>query len=323
LLAWRDQIVSQALACVDQSEIGDAVAVLGRLVSATVDEDTLARTDHLLGRIAAGRTIVASFDPRRHAAAGEVVLVYGNYPHGFSNVVINNPIKRHVADFWRFTHDRVESDPRWTGIDRIFIINADRRIDRYDGVLRELAQARAPFDRLTRRPATMADWSLWGPAAGQIACLESHIGVLKQAAEAACDHSLILEDDFCFTSDLETHLDDLQLFVRRRYAYAVCLIATSKYGPVVPVDDLVARSHQSCTNTGGYLVSRDGVGDVLAIFEDALAQLKSSGRVEIYAADRCWRVLQPSGRFLVFRRKFGFQASSFSDIERSVSRYLD
>ena len=78
----------------------------------------------------------------RPAVDEVVVVVYGNYPHMFGNVVFNNPIRRHVADYWKFQHDRVESDPPWA-CHQIFIINVKERLDRYDAVLRELAFARA------------------------------------------------------------------------------------------------------------------------------------------------------------------------------------
>ena len=134
---------------------------------------------------------------------------------------------------------------------------------------------------------------------------------------------LVLEDDFCFTSDLEVHLVDLERFYARNYDYWICLIATSKYGEIVPIDDLLAVSLQRCTNTGGYLASKTGIDQLLPVYRKALTQLEATGDCVTNAVDRCWSVLQPSGKFVVFRRKFGFQVSSYSNIEHSVSRYLD
>lgn len=196
LIAWRDRIIADALLRFDRSEIPEAVAALRLLERATVDDRTLELTDSLLSRIAGDRKVVASFDPRRQPDADEVVITYGNYPHAFANVVVNNPIRRHVADFWKFQHDRVEFDPRWERVDQIFVINADRRTDRYDGVLRELAAARAPFDRLTRHSATMVDAARWPGIAGALGCLQSHVDVLRAARDRAFEHTLVLEDDF-------------------------------------------------------------------------------------------------------------------------------
>ena len=321
MLAWRDRIVSEAAAHMDRSELRKAVDVLRKLELATTDETTLELTDSFLPLIAGDRKVVATFDPSRAPNTDEVVIIYNNYPHMFANVVVNNPIKRHVTDFWNFRHNRVEYDRRWEAVDRIFIINVDERCDRFDAVLRELASARAPFDRITRVPAVTSNAS--EPAARHSACLQSHIETLRRAQEALYDHVLVLEDDFCFTSDLDQHLTDLARFFDRGYDYWICLLATSKYGAIEPKDDLVSLSFQICTSTAGYLVSREGLKRLLPVYEVALEKLVATGDFMSHAADRCWTVLQPSGKFLVFRRKFGFQASSFSSIERSMARNMD
>jgi hypothetical protein len=323
ILAWRDRIVSEAAAQLERSQVREALDTLRKLEFSTIDARTLETTDQFLPKIAAGRKVVATFNPLKMPQADEIVIIYGNYPHMFGNVVVNNPIKRHVVDFWNFRHDRVESDPRWQGVDQIFIINADERPDRYDSVLRELCFARAPLDRVTRISALKGDSERMDRVSGTIGCLRSHIEVLHRALQANFCHCLVLEDDFCFTSDLEDHLTDLKTFFLRGYAYWICLIATSKYGTIVPQDDLVSLSFQPVTNAGGYLVSREGLERLLPVFEDALEKLKATGDCLSYAADRCWAVLQCSEQFLVFRRKFGFQISGFSDIEQSISRYLD
>jgi hypothetical protein len=328
LLALRDRLVAEASNRLDASDIPGAAAALRQLESATTDERTLELTDPFLPALLEGRSLVASFDPQRKPREGEVVVIYGNYPHAFENVVVNNPIKRHVADFWRFAHEHVEHDPRWDAVELILIINRAKRLDRYDAVLRELAAARAPLHRVTRIDAVPPDNARLRrrhPYAtlAQIACLSSHIAALRAAQVAQVDNFLVLEDDFCFTSDLDQHLDDLGTFFDRHYDYLICLLGTSKYGAVVAFDELLCQSFQACTNAEGYLVSRAGLEVLLPVTEHALTMLRASGDIISWAIDRCWSTLQPSGKFFVFRRKFGFQAASLSDIEQTISRYLD
>ncbi len=319
----RDHLIEDASECFGRSDVDGGIAALAGLRWATIDDETLAKTDRYLPQIASGRRIVATCDPRRRPKHDEVVIVYGNYPHVFENVVVNNPVKRHVASFGEFEYDDVEYDDRWEGVGHIYVINADARPDRQDAVLRELALARAPLHRISRVSATRDRTSGVTGIDGQIGCLRSHIEVLRQAMINRCAHTMVLEDDFCFTSDLDLHLDDLRAFLVGRYQYLVCLLATSKYGRVLPRDQLVSVSLQPCTNTGAYLVSEGGVERLLAVQECALARLKETQDIGKYSADRYWSVLQPSGQFLVFRRKFGFQSSSFSDIEGRIARYLD
>lgn len=328
LNALRDQLIAEANDHLGVGRVAQAADALKGLERATIDERTLELTDPLLPQLQRGRELVASFDPARRPEESEIVIIYGNYPHVFDNVVVNNPIKRHVADFWTFDHDRVEYDSRWERVERIFIINSSRRPDRLDGVLRELARVRAPLHRVVRVEAVSSDPGAVpagapADAAGQLACLSSHAEVVRRAQAQRHNNVLVLEDDFCFTSDTERHLDDVHAFLDRAYDYAVCLAATSKYGEVTPADDLLSRSFQPCTNTAGYFASRSGIEELVRVFDDAARRLRETGDTRSYAVDRCWSVLQESGRFYVFRHKLGFQSASFSDIEGSISRYLD
>jgi hypothetical protein len=321
----RDRLISEAASRFARSEPTIATELLRQLSGFPIDDTILQSTDPFFRPWIVGeKKVIASFEPGRRPTEGEIIVIYGNYPHMYENIVVNNPIKRHASTFWNLVHDRIEYDRRWDPIDQIYIINADKRIDRYDSILRELAAAKAPFDRITRVPASIpADRSLSRTVAGSIGCLQSHLDALHRARESGFSHILMLEDDFSFTSDLEAHLQDLQTFFQRGYPYWICLLATSKYGHIVPKDDLISLSYQKCTNAAAYLASRRGVLSLIPVYESALEDLSVTGDIIRYAADRCWSVLQPSEKFFVFKRKFGFQAAGFSDIEGSITRYLD
>lgn len=323
LLALRDEIVAQASVHFEAGRVAEGTAVLARLEHATVDEEALAATDPYLRAIAGERRIVATTDITRRPAAGEVAVVYGNFPHSFENVVVNNPIRRHVGGFGELPHDRFESDPRWDGVTRIVVISVEHRLDRRDAVMRELAAARAPLDRVVMFPAVVEQPTRNRCLNGGISCLKSHIAALEVAAPAMGEHVLILEDDFCFTSDIDTHLSDLATFVDRGYDYVVCLLGTSKFGRVEPRDDLVSESRQACTTAAAYLVSGDHAARLLALWRERLALLIKTRDAGRFASDRYWTLLGPEGMLLVFRRKFGFQAASFSDIQGQVGRPMD
>jgi hypothetical protein len=322
-LLLRDELVAEASSLFGRAQLEAGIAALKQLERATIDDTTIAKTDPFLPLIAREKRIIASCDYGRIPADDEIVIVYGNYPHMFENIVVNNPIKRHVSTFGDLPYYKFEYDARWAGIGQIYIINFDHRPDRYDAILRELASARAPLHRVIRIPAVRDQSTSITHVDGSLGALRSHINALRHAASHDSRHILVLEDDFCFTPEIDRHLDDLQKFLYRNYDYVVCLLATSKYGTVTPRDEIVSWSLQPCTNAAAYLVSGEGIEQLLSVQHLALKGLRETNDTLKYAADRYWSVLQKTGKFLVFRRKFGFQSASFSDIEQRIARYLD
>jgi hypothetical protein len=322
-LRLRDIIVDAANSFADQGQIGTLRRCLSLLEHASIDENTLSWTDKFLPKMRENKKTVFTTHPERKPKPDELVILYGNYPYLFDNIIVNNPMKRNFLDFWKFQHEVFEYEPCWERVDQIYVLNLDARVDRWAAVLRELGRMGAPFQRITRVSA-IQDQSTDDPALnGHLGCLRSHISMMEDALSKHFDQVLILEDDFCFTEDVEIHKADLGNFLERSYDYFVCLVATSKYGRIVARDDLVSTSLQPCTNTAGYLVSRPGMAQVRDVMKEGLHRLIETRESQIYAADRYWAKLQPTGKFLTFRRKLGFQAPSFSTIEQEISCLFD
>src|SRR6185437_283076 len=187
LLALRDEIVAEAAGHFEAGRVAECRAALTRLEHATVDGRTLAATDPYLRAMAGERRIVATTDIARRPAADEVAILYGTFPDCFENVVVNNPIRRHVGGFGELPYDRFESDPRWDGVSRIVVINAEHRVDRRDAMMRELAAARAPLDRVAVLPAVVERPTRSRSLNGGIGCLKSHIAAVELAAPARAD----------------------------------------------------------------------------------------------------------------------------------------
>ncbi len=322
-LLLRDIIVDVANSLADQDRTDRLRRCLRRLECASIDENTLSWTDKFFPKMREKKKTVFTTNPERKPKPDEIVILYGNYPYLFDNIVVNNPMKRNFLDFWAFQHDVFEYEPCWERVDQIYVLNLDARVDRWAAVLRELGRMGAPFQKITRVSA-IQDQSTDDPALnGHIGCLRSHISMMEDALSKHFNHVLILEDDFCFTEDIKVHKADLKNFLERSYDYFVCLVATSKYGRIVARDDLVATSLQPCTNTAGYLVSRPGMEQVRDVMTEGLQRLIETRESHIYAADRYWAKLQPTGKFLTFRRKLGFQTPSFSTIEQEISCLFD
>jgi GR25 family glycosyltransferase involved in LPS biosynthesis len=249
--------------------------------------------------------------------------------------------RRHASDFWRVHHDHFESDARWDRVEQIYVVNMPVRKDRWDSITRELASAGAPFDRITKidgaagtlspmqslrhrlcRVAAPGRCNSLRQISGMIGCADSHLTAMRDVVAKGYQNVVVLEDDFVFTPEIPSHLDDLKAFLDRESSYKICLLSTSKYGRLEELDELVLRTRQECTNTGAYCVSRNGATELIAIWEEARELLRRTGE-SIYAVDRYWKRLQRGNDFVVFRNKFGFQQSGFSTIEHNATRYLD
>lgn len=289
-----------------------------------LDESFVARVDKYIETLIPNARIVATTRTDRRPTENEVVITFGNYGASFENLFINNPVRRGLTDVLAL-NDRIsafECDPCWQPIDEIIVINRKDRPDRYYSCLRELARMEGPLDRITRLNAHFLQHIEDRQLRGQIGALKSHRDAVRRARAECHVHTLILEDDFGFTDDIESNKSDLALFLNREYAYDICLLATSKHGRVEPKDDLVCLTRQPVTNAAAYLVSGVGLPKLDACFSDALEKLIETGDHATYAVDRCWSVLQGDG-FLTFNRRLGFQLPSFSDIEGRIVDYRD
>jgi len=288
-----------------------------------IDDDFLKSTDKFLSVLRKDKSLVASFDYNRTPKDHEIVVIFGNYPHDFRNVIINNPIRRNFVDFKNFEFDVVESAPCWTNVDAIFIINLDSRVDRYYSTMRELTRMSAPLQKVQRISAVRETGDFDPDCAGAVGCLKSHIKAIEMAIQLNVKHALILEDDFTFTDEIDYNKHKIASFFGRRYRYNICLLGTSKYGELIDVDDIVSASIQPCTNTEGYFVSRDGLDKLLTCFKDGLNNLIQTRDHRRFAADRCWASLQDRRTFFAFKERIGLQSPGFSDIENAITCYLD
>ena len=294
------------------------------LEGTAINESLVREVDGYLDVLHPGKRRVATVLIDRTPSPDEFVVILGNYNVGFDSLIVNNPAKRHLFEYENLQgmFDVVEHHPCWEGIGGIFIINRDDRPDRLYSCLRELARMGAPLDAVTRLSARIHKEHSDAFLNSTIGCLQSHLAAVRAARVNPRGHVLILEDDFGFTDDIRSNQMALKTFVERQYGFDVCLLATSRFGEILPKDDLVCLPRQPVTNAGGYLVSQEGLKKLEPCFDSALSDLLRTGDHLRFAADRCWAVLQGE-RFFTFKRRLGFQLPSFSDIEGRMVSYFD
>jgi len=297
--------------------------MLNPMTCCEIDQVRLNVLDPFINVIGKNKTLIATFDAERRPKEGEIIIIFGNYPHDYRNLITNNPIRRNLLDFWSFSFDIIESDKCWDDVDQIIIINMDERLDRYYLLLRDLARMGAPFNKIHRLSAQRGPADLDPALAGQLGCLQSHLGAVTLARQLECDNVLILEDDFSFTDDIKHNKDQISQFFETKYDYRICLLGTSKYGRTTILDELVMATFQPATNSEGYFCSKPGLLKLEECFSRSYVKLLATHDISKYATDRCWSEMQDGRTFLAFRDRIGLQAPSYSNIECRVDFYLD
>ena len=94
------------------------------------------------------KKVIATFDCNREPETDELIVVYGNYPDWHYSMPFSSKMYRHITLFWDIPHDKVEYHPCWEKVDQIYIINLEKRHDRYVETLLELAKVQAPLHRI-------------------------------------------------------------------------------------------------------------------------------------------------------------------------------
>lgn len=305
----------------------DCLRVMSYFTYCHVDDHIIRNTDYMLSylktRGGKNRRVVATYDLNRQPTEDEIVICYGDFPSLYDNLIHNNPVRRHLKYFFQMDHDEVEASSTWEKIDRIYIVNLDERVDRYIETLRELKRMQVPLSIVERWSAARYQGTSDPSLNGHLGCMKSHIEIFEHANKKGYNHIIVLEDDFCFTEQLEQHHRDLTTFFERKYDYDVVLLATSRYYRCEPFDDLLVRSFQECTTTAGYMVSEEGRKRILPIWKNGYEKMVETGRSDIYAVDRCWSALQVDNKFFVFKTKFGFQRPGYSNITKETAFGMD
>lgn len=262
--------------------------------------------------------VVASFDPRREPADGEVVIVYGNYPDWHRALPATRKMYRHVSFFYRIKHDVVESDPCWDKVDVIYILNLEERVDRYMETLASLATVGAPLQKIHHYKAKTNDGL--SPYTG---ATKNHVDVIQHFQDhPELSTCLIVEDDIVFTDDIYRVKASVAEFFKRDYDYTLCFLALARFEPRIPLDDLLSISKQPCTTSSAYFLHKPTSAEVLRVTREGLDYMISTdGENSNACIDRYWCFHLPVIHY--FKNKLAFQRPSYSNLRRTVIAHLD
>jgi hypothetical protein len=261
-----------------------------------------------------GKKIIASFDPTREPQNDEVIIVYGNYPDWHHALPCSNKVYRHASLFSSIKHDSVESNSCWNNVDIIYILNLETRVDRYYEMLTILASVHAPLDRIYHYKAKK------DPVSAYIGATQNHVDVMKHFENSDHKTCLILEDDFVFIDDRQCVWNSIAELFRKQYEYTIFFLSLSRIGKREPYDDLLSISHQYCTTSSGYFLTKPSSKEVYAVAEMGVNKMRETNDYTTFCIDRYWCSL-PKKYF--FKKKLGFQRPSYSNNTANIECHLD
>jgi glycosyl transferase family 25 len=199
------------------------------------------------------------------------------------------------------------SESKFGFVDHVVYINLDRRTDRWEQIVAELAPHFAP-EKVTRFSAIQRD-------CGALGCTLSHIAVLEMAKENKWKNVLVLEDDAMWTTE---HFEEAYATLERLSKNAYDTIMLSSTCARWYLGSLKLISAQT---TAAYLVDAGYYDRLLSNFRESRDLLEVSNDSLKHALDQYWKAQQERDNWFVVIPSLMQQRPGYSDIERKVVDY--
>jgi hypothetical protein len=187
--------------------------------------------------------------------------------------------------------------------DKIYVINLDRRPDRYESFKKELSKYGIEnVERFSAIDGTTIMQNNINLLAGEIGVLESHLEIIKKCKEEGLNNVLIMEDDVCFSDEI-LKLDEYMSAVPKDWEF-LYFGGNHVYGsPPELINDKIIKLN--------YTVALQCVAIHNSMFEVIEAILpKMKKQVDAYYAD-----LHNTFNAYGFYPNMAKQTAGFSDIQ--------
>ena len=191
-------------------------------------------------------------------------------------------------------------------VEHVVYINLDRRTDRWEQIVAELAPYFSP-EKVTRFSAIQRD-------RGALGCTLSHIAVLEMAKAAGWKNVLVLEDDAMWTKHFEEAYATLERLSQNAYD-AIMLSSTCARWYSGSLKLISAQT------TAAYLVDAGYYDRLLSNFRESRDLLEVSNDSPKHALDQYWKAQQERDNWFVVIPSLMQQRPGYSDIERKVVDY--
>ena len=204
---------------------------------------------------------------------------------------------------------------------KYYVINLDKRADRLTDFISNLHDGGFDYSVFNRISA------VYDENFGGLGCAKSHLialtDFLTRSEEKYC---AIFEDDFRFRINYSELSDLINKTKKNDPNFKVILLSGTELIPFTTNDSIVQIFE--CQSASGYIISRDYAGRLINNFIRSILMMEKmrniSQRTLIYnrfAIDQTWKKLQQEGGWYTSIPMPGYQAESYSDIEKRVVDY--
>jgi glycosyl transferase family 25 len=193
-------------------------------------------------------------------------------------------------------------------IDKIFVINLDKRNDRLDEFLIECKKVDINPSEIERFSA------IYKPENPCVGCTLSHLEVIKIAKERSYENIIVFEDDFEFLVQKETFYKNLERFFSLNIEFKVAMLA---YGcnyshTQTRVNDIISFTTDA-SNAAGYIVNKSCYDELIDCLTYGAEKLEQTGEHWNYINDQIWKKLQGE-KWFIFNERIGKQRPSYSEL---------
>jgi FkbM family methyltransferase len=195
-------------------------------------------------------------------------------------------------------------------IDRVFLINLDKRQDRLIEFMQECRKMN--IQNVERFSA------IYRPDHPALGCTSSHLAVVKLAKEKRYKNIIIFEDDFTFDVSRDVLEQRLTHFFNQSIPFKVLMLTYSLYDthPATRHDDIVSTISYAA-NAAAYLVNESCYDELIEHLSYGAEMLDKTRQHWNYINDQIWRRSMETGGWFIFNEKMGRQRDSYSDLRET------
>jgi len=182
----------------------------------------------------------------------------------------------------------------------VYVVNLDRRTDRLKEFIEQMDSVGLPFQR----------FSAIETKPGVVGCGMSHLSILKDARRLGLKNVLIFEDDFNFKNP-EIFWSRISEFFAKNIEFDVLMLAYA-IQKSEPYSEGLLKVLEAQT-ASAYVVNESFYDKLIAVNEEAVSLLSSTGQHWKYAVDQAWKKLQPNACWFAVEPRLGYQRASATD----------